>query len=273
MKTLPELASHLRLDLLLAADGPLIDSILLTGTNLIFGRNSPPPATAAAVQKVKWSRDYDRPRPQQAAMLHQAKTIRMSMMGRPVREKSSKSLCVRVFHSLRVFMFSSANYHLPYITITTMVTVFVCFIVFTTFCHSALFVFTIICITRHDNIITQNFVYNIQHVSYLIIIIMPNLTTFLLFFPDYRKTELPATIWPCLPEPRTSGCSRLWTSLTDVLTCRTGLPIRVTACPVAATDPCSRPGSSPIRCCTFSIRICVENCLSCEYQNQIKISI
>lgn len=85
VKTMPELLGYLQLDRLLSADGPLIDGIMSAGTKILLGAIVGP----ASVQKIPWSKDFDQQlRPQQQVVKHQAKTTRMSMMGRPVRTES-----------------------------------------------------------------------------------------------------------------------------------------------------------------------------------------
>lgn len=80
VETLPELLGYLQLDRLLAADGPLIDGLLAAGTNIILGGIGRP----TAIHAVPRIRDYDGQQGQQA-VVHQAKSTRMSLMGRPVR--------------------------------------------------------------------------------------------------------------------------------------------------------------------------------------------
>lgn len=83
VETLPELLGYLQLDRLLSADGPLIDGILSAGTKILLGVTVRP----TAVQQIPWSRDFDQqPQPPQQVEPRQAvKTLRMSLMGRPVR--------------------------------------------------------------------------------------------------------------------------------------------------------------------------------------------
>lgn len=87
---------HLQLDRLLSADGPLLDGILsadgpllngilAAGTKIILDLTSRP----TVIQKVHWSKDFDQPKWQQVVQ-HQAKPMRMSLMGRPVRITSIK---------------------------------------------------------------------------------------------------------------------------------------------------------------------------------------
>lgn len=93
LKTLPELLEHLQLDRLLSANGPLMDGILSAGASILFG-GSGRPLAATFVQRVPRARDYDRPPPpppppERAAVAtyRRPKITRMSMMGRPVRER------------------------------------------------------------------------------------------------------------------------------------------------------------------------------------------
>jgi len=90
VKTLPELLDHLQLDRLLSVNGPLIDGILSMGTMIIFGGGAVRPTV---VQPIPRSKDYDDRQPQRRRQLsktapHQSKTIRMSLMGRPVRTRA-----------------------------------------------------------------------------------------------------------------------------------------------------------------------------------------
>lgn len=83
VKTLPELLGYLQLDRLLAADGPLIDSLLAAGTNIVLGGIVRP----TFIQVMPRIKDYDWQQQQQRqqTVVHQAKSTRMSLMGRPVR--------------------------------------------------------------------------------------------------------------------------------------------------------------------------------------------
>lgn len=93
VRTLPELMGYLRLDRLLAADGPLLDGILAAGADLLLGNGLPPRVVQKVprIQPTPW-KTKDRLLRESQQPYNPRTLTRMSLMGRPVSARDLLTL-------------------------------------------------------------------------------------------------------------------------------------------------------------------------------------